>query len=128
MIVELKSVGSGINEASMIFPQNADGSFDTSDAVDIHDVSTEWLARLNCEDAIKVIVVLVQNRNMDKGKTLPISEWVKLIDSYKLARAADEEAAEAAMSAALDKLNSRAEFEAKPSLLNDAMKGGEESE
>ena len=52
---------------------------------------------------------------MEKGITLPITEWAKIVEASKTA---DEEAA---MSAALDELNSRAEFEAKPSLLNDEI-------
>ena len=50
-ITELKSVGSGIDQAGILYPQNIDGTFDTSDGVDIHDASDEWLNALDDKDA-----------------------------------------------------------------------------
>jgi len=55
MIIELKSVGTGIDQAGLTYPQNADGTFDTSDGVSIHDVSDEWLTALNDKDAVVVM-------------------------------------------------------------------------
>jgi len=54
-ITELKSVGSGIDEAGFVYPQNIDGTFDTSDGVDIHDVDDEWLNTLDDKDAVVVM-------------------------------------------------------------------------
>ena len=55
-IIELKSVGTGINERGMTFPQNSDGTFDTSDGVgvDIEDVCEEWLIALSEADSLVV--------------------------------------------------------------------------
>ena len=61
-------------------------------------------------------------KNKDEGITLPITEWATIVEASKRA---DEEAA---MSAALDELNSRAEFEAKPSLLNDMSQKNRDKE
>lgn len=54
-ITKLKSVGSGIDQAGFVYPQNIDGTFDISDGVDIHDVDDEWLETLDDKDAVVVM-------------------------------------------------------------------------
>lgn len=69
--LELKSVGSGLHaKKGMIYPQNADGSFDTSDGVGVHmdDASAEWYDSLSAGDCALVISSLQAEllRNEDR--------------------------------------------------------------
>jgi len=58
-LTELKSVGSGLHaKKAMIYPQNTDGSFDTSDGVHMDDASAEWFGLLSNHDYGRLIQAL----------------------------------------------------------------------
>jgi len=89
-LTELKSVGSGLHaKKAMIYPQNADGSFDTSDGVGVHldDTSAEWFGLLSDHDygrltqALKAELKRQENRIADPrltfGQFLLIAEALR---------------------------------------------------
>ncbi len=57
-ITTLESVGSGIHNNGMVFPQNADDTFDMEDPISIFECTEEFLTSLSREDKDKIIDVL----------------------------------------------------------------------
>lgn len=57
-ITTLESVGSGIDNIGMVFPQNTDDTFDLEDPISIFQCTEEFLTSLSKEDKDKIIDVL----------------------------------------------------------------------